>query len=104
MGERMSWQDALMRLHVGGWDTDEIDAACEALVEACEEGGAEGFTLDALTTDQVDDILDVDVIATEVPALLTIARVRSSSGTEARALRDALYDLDAFAYAYSGDD
>lgn len=104
MEGNLPWRDALMRLHVGGWDTDDIDAACEALVEACEEDESAGFALGDLTAAEVDDILEADVAADEVPALLALARVRSSQGDDARALQEALYDLDAFAYAYAGDD
>jgi len=101
MEHTLAWQDAVMRLHIGGWDTDDIDAACEALVEASEGSGSE---LRALTRAQVEDILETKVEENEVPALLLIARLRASESTDAHALREALYDLDAFAYAYAGDD
>ena len=40
-----SWRDALMKLHVAGWNTDDIDSACEALAQACDEGSLEGFEI-----------------------------------------------------------
>ena len=100
MGVGVTWQAALLRLCRRGWDTDEIDAACEALIEACETGGR---PLEALTADDVDDILDVDVHPAEVPALVAVARARSGAGPDADALQRALYDLDAFANR-DGDD
>jgi len=99
-----SWRDALMRLHVAGWDTDDIDAACEALVSACEEGPASGAEVTELTAAEVRDILETPVADEEISALLTVAALRAMEGAEAQQLREALYDLDAFAYEYAGDD
>ena len=61
----MAWQDALMKLHVGGWDTDDIDAACEALCEACREGRLAGTEIAELTPDQVRSVLETDVPSAE---------------------------------------
>jgi hypothetical protein len=42
--------------------------------------------------------------ADEARALVVVAELRAAQGGEADALRRALYDLDAFAYEYAGDD
>jgi hypothetical protein len=99
-----SWRDALMRLHVAGWDTDDIDGACEALAEACEERGDDPAEVTGLTVAEVRDILEIEIGDDEVPALLTLTALHSTQGAEAGELRKALYDLDAFAYSYAGDD
>lgn len=101
---RPYWRDALMQLHVRGWDTDDIDSACEAIVDACLDRELSGITLDALEIVDIRNILEVDVVAIEAPALVALARTYADGGSEARALREALFDLDAFAYAYAGDD
>lgn len=95
------WRDALIQLHFGGWDTDDIDAACEVLVEACEERAALGLELAALTPAEVEDILDIEVEPDEVPALLVLADLLASEDEDAEALREALDDIDAFANAYA---
>lgn len=99
-----SWQDALMRLHVSGWDTDEIDAACDALAEACDEGALEGTPIAELTAEQIGTVLENPLSPGDAAALRVVADLRHQVGSEAEALRAALYDLDAFAYAFSGDD
>ena len=100
MTETPSWRDALMRLHLAGWDTDDIDAACEAV----EEAAGSGVSIGELSSAEVRDALESEVRDDEVSALLTIADLRARQGAEAQSLRDALYDLDAFAYEYAGDD
>lgn len=93
-----------MTLHVAGWDTDDIDAACEALAEACDEGPYEGSEILDLGEDQVARVLGSAPPADQTRALLRVAELRNRVDPEAEALRRALYDLDAFAYEYAGDD
>ncbi len=102
MATSSSWRDALMRLHVAGWDTDDIDAACAALAEACDEEA--GVGVQELSSARVRSVLGVEVGEGEVSALRILAALRAGVGAESEALREALYDLDAFAYAYAGDD
>ncbi len=97
-----SWRDALMRLHVSGWDSGDIDAACETLIETCEEDPESQLELATLGPSRVREILGTRIADDEVAALLQVAAVRSSQGAEGQALRDALYDLDAFAFDYAG--
>jgi hypothetical protein len=93
------WRDALLALHDNGWDADDIDSACEALIEACDEGAYAGLELSALSLLDAVKILDVELDDDEVLSLLEIAEVRSQQDSAAaRALHNALYDLDAFAY------
>ena len=100
----LSWRDALMRLHVGGWDADDIDEACEAIYEACTEGTHEGVAVEALTPLEVCGVLNVELDEALLSALQAIAALRGRQDREADDLRQALYDLDAFAYDYAGDD
>lgn len=100
----LSWQDALLKLHVRGWDTDDIDLAAEALLEACTEGDFEGTEISALGDGDVVQILEQRVPEDECRALRVIGQVRAQQGPESDALQRAIYDLDAFAYAYAGVD
>jgi hypothetical protein len=101
-----AWQDALMRLHVRGWEPDDIDAACEALREACSEGAHAGAQLASLTPSQVGRVIGQTLGEDEVAALLRVAELHGREDADGELLRAALYDLDAFAfaYAYAGDD
>ena len=99
-----SWRDALMKLHVAGWNTDDIDSACEALAQACDEGSLEGFEICDLSADQVRGVLASPVATDEADALRRVADLRHRVGPETEALRAALFDLDAFAYEYAGGD
>lgn len=97
------WRDTLMRLHVAGWNSDDIDDACEALAEACDDGAHAGTAIDALTPDQVRATVKEPLETRVAAALVTIADLRRQGTTAADELRTALYDLDAFAYEYAGD-
>lgn len=100
----MTWQDALMKLHVRGWDTDDIDGAAEDLLEACTEGDFEGTRILDLSVPDTARALGASPPEDEIRALLVVADLRAREGPEASALHRALYDLDAFAYEYAGDD
>ena len=41
----MNWREALVVLNDAGWETDDIDAACERLAEACTDGEFEDRVL-----------------------------------------------------------
>lgn len=99
-----TWQEALLTLHVGGWDTDDIDDACETLAEACDEGILGANEVVDLDADDVRSVLDNELSVEEADALILIADLRQQVGGDAEALGDALYDLDAFAYEYSDED
>ena len=71
MGPSSSWRDALMRLHVAGWDTDDIDAACAALADACDEEA--GVGVEELSSEQVRAVLEVEVREAEVSAVRAAA-------------------------------
>lgn len=98
-----AWRDCLFRLHASGWNADDIDEACEALSEACSEGVYEGTAVRDLTTDQIQAALRAEVPAPQLDALRVVAALREQQNAEAEQLRQALYDLDAFAYEFSGD-
>lgn len=98
-----SWEDALLRLNAAGWETDDIESACEALIEACESGEASDYEVTELGKDDVEEILDVDVDPQLVPSLLSVAEQMSRADADTRDFREALYDLDAFAYDSDDD-
>jgi hypothetical protein len=99
-----TWREALLKLHARGWNTDEIDAACETLAEACEAGAFQGAGIGELSAEQVGSVLESALPAAETEALRRVADLRHRVGKEADALRAALYDLDAFACEFGGDD
>ena len=92
-----NWEDALIHLHEMGWDTDDIDSACEALVEACREGIFEGNEPSDLDSDQLKQILGGDMSSSEQEAVVCLAEVRGQEDPEAEAMREALWDIDEFA-------
>ena len=67
-----NWEDALIHLHEMGWDTDDIDSACEALVEACREGIFEGNEPSDLDGDQLKQILGNDMSTSEQEAVVSL--------------------------------
>ncbi len=92
-----NWEDSLIHLHEMGWDTDNIDAACDALVEACTEGDFEGSEPSDLDPDQLSQILGNEISPSEQNAIVCLAEVRVQEDPEAEALLEALWDLDEFA-------
>ena len=44
----MNWREALVVLNDAGWETDDIDAACERLAEACTDGEFEDLEIEDL--------------------------------------------------------
>ncbi len=100
----MSWQDDLFRIHSLGWSAEDIDDACEALNEACDDGNFEGTPINDLTPTQVRSELAVTLDDATAAALRRIASLRCRQDRDAEDLRHALYDLDAFAYKFTGDD
>jgi len=93
----MNWEDALIHLHEMGWDTDDIDSACEALVEACSDGLFEGTEPSELEPDQLEQVLGGEMSRTEREAVVCLAEVRAQEDPEAEAMREALWDIDEFA-------
>lgn len=100
----MHWRDALLRLHVGGWDSDDIDAAAESLSEACTDGPFADAEIRELSRADVARVLGSELPERDLDALRVVADLRSQASREADALADALFDLDAFAYAHEIDD
>ena len=98
-----AWRDQLFRLHVHGWNADDIDEACEALYESCREGAYEGIAVADLTTAQMRRALSAEVAEPLLHALRGVAGLREQQGPDADELQRALYDLDAFAYDFAGD-
>jgi hypothetical protein len=92
-----NWEDALIHLHEMGWDTDDIDSACDALLEACREGIFEGNEPSDLDSDQLKQILGDDMNSSEQEAVVCLAEVRAQEDPEAEAMREALWDIDEFA-------
>ena len=92
-----NWEDALIHLHEMGWDTDDIDSACDALVEACTDGAFEGIEPSELAPEELAQILGDDMTPTERDALVRLSEVRALEDPEADALREALWDIDEFA-------
>ena len=98
------WRVLLFRLHASGWNADDVDEACEGLYEACSEGAYEGTDVEDLSTHQVRAVLHVNVDERLAVAIRGVAALRAQQTSEAEALRNALYDLDAFAYGFDGND
>ena len=95
---KLGWEDALIHLHEMGWDTDDIDAACDQLVEACTEGGEyEGNEPSELDAEQLEAIFGGDVSAGEQRAVVVLAELRAQEDPESDALQEALWDLEDFA-------
>jgi len=92
----MTWRDALLKLHGSGWDPRDIDAGCEALREACEDGRLEPDRPSDLSAEEVALVLGQKLVDPELSALLQIAELYDQGNTEASDLRDALHDLEAF--------
>jgi hypothetical protein len=99
----MGWRDALLRLHNGGWNADDIDKACATVHDACDEGKCEGTEVGDLTLTQLRSVLHLGLDEHVLRSLQTIAALRRCQDHDAEELRRALYDLDAFAYDF-GDD
>ena len=100
----MGWRDALLCLHTHGWNADDIDEACEAMHDACNDGEYEGVEVSHLTLAQVQSVLKVDLDARVLRSLQEVAVLRGRQSVEAEDLQRALYDIDAFAYDFAGDD
>lgn len=94
---KLSWEDALVHLHEMGWDTDDIDAACDKLVEACtEDGDFEGNEPSELSTGQLTQVFGDEVSETEQQAVVVLAELRAQEDPDSEALQEALWDLDDF--------
>lgn len=100
----MAWRDALLQLHTAGWNADDIDEACEALHEACDEGEFAGTEISDLTPHQIRYLLSVTLDLALLSSLRAIATLRHRQSLDAEELQRALYYLDAFAYEFAGDD
>ena len=100
----MGWRDRLLHLHSRGWNADDIDDACEALRNACDEGEYDGAEIRDLTSAQLRSVLQADMDEGVLISLREIATLRCLQSTDAEELQRALYDLDAFAYRVAGDD
>jgi hypothetical protein len=100
----MNWREALVVLNDAGWETDDIDAACERLAEACSDGEFEDLEIEDLETEQIADALEVDVDSEIGSALALVAIVRARSDDDAEELGRALFDLDAFVDAFESAD
>ena len=100
----MSWRDDLYRLHAQGWSADDIDDACEALHEACTDGALKDSLVTELTAGQIRSELGITVDDALAASLRRIAALRSRRDADTEHLRHAMYDLDAFAYEFAGDD
>jgi hypothetical protein len=93
----MNWEDALIHLHEMGWETDDIDAACDALVDACTDGDFEGDEPGELDEDQLEQVLGEDTSPTERVAVVCLAELRAQQDPEAEAMLEALWDIEEFA-------
>lgn len=102
MGE-LTWEDALVHLHELGWESDDIDSACEALVEACTDGIFEGTEPTDLADEEIEQILGSELEPAARQALARLASMLGEQHAEAEALREALSDLDEFAYGRADD-
>ena len=92
-----SWEDSLIHLHEMGWETDDIDTACDSLVEACTDGDFEGSEPSELDDSQLAQIFGPDVSESERKAIAHLTEVRAQEDPEAEALAEALWDIDEFA-------
>lgn len=92
-----NWEDALIHLHEMGWDTDDIDSACEALVEACTDGAFENTEPSELDPDQLAQVLGDEYSPSERDAVVLLAEMRAAEDPETDAMREALWDIDEFA-------
>jgi len=95
-----SWEGSLLYLHDQGWNSDDIDSACEALADACLEGEHEDLEIDELEPEHVRAVLGVEIDDRLAMALTDVAWVRAQDGPDASSLAEALFDLDAFADAH----
>jgi hypothetical protein len=100
----MDWREALVILNDAGWETDDIDAACERLADACGDGEFEELEIEDLETEQIAEALEVDLDAEVASALAAVAAVRARSDDDAEELGRALFDLDAFVDAFENVD
>ena len=91
------WEAALIHLHEMGWDTDEIDSACEAVLDACSGGLFDDTEPRELDADQLAQILGDEVDASECAAIVRLAEVKAREDPEAEAMQEALWDIDDFA-------
>ncbi len=90
-------EDALVHLHEMGWETDDIDAACDVLVEARTDGDYEGHEPSELDDEQLEDVLVGEYSARERKALVVLAEIRAQQDPDGDAMREALWDLEEFA-------
>ncbi len=90
-----NWRGALLHLHGQGWDAGDIDAAWDALNEACTEGAYEGEEIEDLTTTQVGWVLGGQTDSDECESFHQVAKALSRDDL-AEVVRRALDDLDHF--------
>jgi hypothetical protein len=83
------WQQALRFLDGSGWDAEDIERACEALAGDVTEAAPPDL-------EQLCGKLGVQVSQEEADALLELARLHDQVCDDARALRDALRNLERF--------
>lgn len=95
------WRESVLRLHAAGWGTDEIHEAAEVLAEACREGEFIGIEIRGLSAAHVRQLLGTRLDENVRHALLHVADLLEQQTEVSDALREALFDLDAFAYKMS---
>lgn len=99
MDDSLSWKDALVHLYEAGWDGDDIDAACDSLLEACDSN----TDLGDLRFREIEEILDQELEREDAAALIVVAEVRADDGRDHQMLCEALDDLKAYARAYAAE-
>jgi hypothetical protein len=92
----LDWEDALAELRHSGWDVEEIDTACAALVDACCEGDLQGTDIRDLGAKQVRRLIGQDLEAREREMLLLLCDVYDREDEDGAALRDVLSDGELF--------
>jgi hypothetical protein len=96
--DELDWEDALAELRNSGWDVDEINAACLALVDACCDGEFAGSEVRHLSRAQMRKVIGHELEYLERETLLYLCSVydREDEDEDGAALRDALSDGDIF--------
>jgi Cft2 family RNA processing exonuclease len=87
-----TWSDALDLLIEMGWDVDEVEAACDAVNEACDED-FDGCDAVELSKRQIEHITGADLTTEESGALQVLATLLSREDEDSQEIRRAFLDV-----------
>ena len=88
---RKNWKDALGLLAEMGWESDEIEGACEALIDICDETGEEPADL---TARQIEGAIGDELTPEERSAFSLLASVLGADDDDSQDLVEQIRELE----------